>query len=388
MTTSVLIPPVPLLNNPADWADLPGGDTPPSSWQNGTQQFEFGPAESAVGLNYIGTTELPTTLRWQYHIVTAPTSPAAVYFKVGVDVGFGDNFDSATLLTDPDGTIDIEIPAGTTQLVWCLSTNANLFIDDSSSGSGLEWADGQVNIFGCDTSFNCECEVDPKAVTLAEMREAVLTLSGYAAQAQNPPPGIAELYNKYCDTAQRFIYTKYRALQTKRFFSWDLRQGLRYYGLYNNKDCCAVQLNRYRIDGAWIEDLNGVWWPLIFGIDPTFYTLTQNFGWPNYIDIRQCIEVFPAPQVNGYKLWIKGHFDLAPFTEDDDITTINADPVQNYAIFLAKMAKGAKDATVYSAMAEGQVGELISGAHLKNRYIPGTTQVPVPTPPVMVHFES
>lgn len=385
---SVLIPPTPVLNRPEKWEDLPGSDSPPQVWANESQQYIFGPAASAAGLNYIGEDALPVTLRWQYRIVTPPTLPAAVYFKYGVGVGFGDDFESVTQLTELEGEIEVTLSAeDVRQFVWCLSTNNSTSINDGEGG-GLLWDSGQVNIFGCDTEFNCECEVDPQAVTLASMRQNVLTLSGYAAQATNPPPGITELYNAYCDTAQKFIYSQYRALQTKRFFSWQLRQGLRYYGLYNNRDCCAVPLNRYRIDGAWIEDLNGVWWPLIFGIDPTFYTLTQNFGWPNYIDIRQCIEVFPAPQVDGYRLWIKGHFDLAEFTADDDLTTINASPVQNYAVFLAKSAKGAKDAEAYGAMAHAQVGELISGAHLKNRYIPGTTQVPVPTPPVIVHFES
>lgn len=245
----------------------------------------------------------------------------------------------------------------------------------------------QYAVPAADTSFNCACEVDEDAETLQSMRVKLLSMTGYAAQAQNPPPGIATLYNHYLDTSQKFIYQKFKALQTERFFSWVLEPGVRFYGLWDNGDECAVKLNRYKITGAWIQDLNNVWWPLVEGIDPTFYTLDANFGWPNYYEVRQCIEVFPAPQA-AYTLWIKGRFNLLPFTDDADTTTINPAPVQNYATYLAKAAKGAKDAGVYEAMAMEQVSDLIAGGHVSRRYIPASASIPVPTPPVMVHFES
>lgn len=237
------------------------------------------------------------------------------------------------------------------------------------------------------TSYNCLCEVPENAETLSEMRTKLLSMTGYAAQAANPPPGIEELYNAFLDTSQKFLYKKYKALETERFFSWVLEPGVRYYGLWNNADACAVKLNRYKITGAWLQDLNNVWWPLIEGIDPTFYTLDMNFGWPSYYEVRQCIEVFPAPQA-AYTLWIKGHFELLPFADDDDVTTIDAAAIQNYATFLAKSHKGMPDAEIYASMAMEQVSSLIAGAHVTKRYIPTTTDVPVPTPPIMVHFES
>ena len=44
--------------------------------------------------------------------------------------------------------------------------------------------------------------------------------------------------------------------------------------------------------------------------------------------------------------------------------------------------------TGYYGMAIRYVKQLIAGAHTKRRYIPGTAAIPIPTPPVMVHFDS
>ncbi|HZF30019.1 MAG TPA: hypothetical protein VE907_12930, partial [Gammaproteobacteria bacterium] len=292
-------------------------------------------------------------------------------------------------------------PSNNVDLVVTVAAAARLSSSDTgtieNATTGYTAADDTPSINGglltfsylmaCDTSYNCECETDPEAKTLAELRVEVLTLTGYAMQASNPPPGVEQQYNALLRTAQGYLITKYRALETERFFSWTLTPGIRYYGLRDNRNCCDVKLNKYRITGAWLQDLNNVWWPLIYGIDPTFYTLNVNFGWPAFYEIRQCVEIFPAPQA-AYTLWIKGHFELLPFTEDDDVTTISAEPVKNWAVYLAKAAKGLQDAAVYAAMAKDQVGQLIAGAHVSRRYIPGTSEIPVPTPPVMVHFDA
>lgn len=291
----------------------------------------------------------------------------------------------------PSATFDIVFTAaavarlsGSVDVTASTSVDGYVEADDDASST-----DGVANFawFGCDVSYNCECETDPEAKTLEELRIETLMLTGYAMQASNPPPGVALQYNAYLRTAQGYLIKKYRALETERFFSWTLRPGIRYYGLRDNRNCCDVKLDKYRITGAWLQDLNNVWWPLIYGIDPTFYTLNVNFGWPAFYEVRQCVEIFPAPQA-AYTLWIKGHFELLPFTDDADVTTINAEVVKNWAVFLAKAAKGAADATVYSKMATEQIGQLISGAHVSKRYIPGTSEIPVPTPPVMVHFDA
>lgn len=254
---------------------------------------------------------------------------------------------------------------------------------------------GRSAIYLCDTSYNCECDTDPNARTLADMRTELLVRTGYASQATNPPPGVERLMDSYLQAAQRYLWHRYQPLQTRRLFSWALRPGIRYYGLGDSLQCCAGALDRYKIEGAWIQDPNNTWWPLIYGINPTFYTLDQNIGWPNYFEIRQCIELFPAPMGTGYKLWIKGGIALLPFTDDDDTTTLDAGPVLDWAIGLAKSHKGDRDAglplpgreTGYYGMAIRQVKELIARGHVTRRYVPGSSQLPIPVPPVMVHFD-
>lgn len=245
-------------------------------------------------------------------------------------------------------------------------------------------------------SYNCDCQVDPNAKTLEQLRTRLLVRTGYASQASNPPAGVVLQYNDYLQSAQEYIYHRYKALQTRRMFSWTLEEGVRYYDLAANEEECTVRIDRYKIEGAWIQDLNNTWWPLVYGINPVFYTLDQNMGWPNYYEIRQCVEVFPAPQATGYKLWLKGNFQLAPFTADGDFTTIDPEPVFLWALGLAKSHKGDRDAglptpgaeTGYYGQAIRYVKDLIAGGHVTKRYVPGSPEIPIPTPPVMVQFDS
>ena len=329
--------------------------------------------------------------------------------NIAVHVGFFDGVEDTADLDFTAGGVNTfatplgidPAPSNNVDLVITVGSAARLSSSDSgtieNATTGYSAAENTPSINGalttfsylmsCDTSYNCACEADPEAKTLLELRTETLKLTGYAMQSSNPPPGVASQYDAYLRTAQEYLYRKYKALETERFFSWTLTPGIRYYGLRDNRNCCDVKLNKYRITGAWLQDLNNVWWPLINGIDPTFYTLNVNFGWPAFYEVRQCIEIFPAPQA-AYTLWIKGHFNLLPFEDDADVTTIGAEPVKNWAVFLAKAAKGAADAAVYSQMAKEQVGQLIMGAHGTRRYIPGTSEIPVPTPPIMVHFDA
>ncbi len=269
------------------------------------------------------------------------------------------------------------------------------YSNEVDTAQGLHWTrDGtggvsivMIVLAQCDTTYNCDCDVDPDARTLEQMRTDTLAVSGYSSQLANVPSGVRTMYNGFINLAQRWVYSKLRAMETTRFFTWQLEPGVRYYGLRDTTNCCTVQLNRYKIEGAWVQDLNNTWWPLIYGIDPTFYTLDRNYGWPNYFEVRQCVEVFPAPQA-AYKLRIKGHFQLLPLEEDYDTTTLPSSPVLNRAIYLAKAHKGMTDANVYRDAAEQEIADLVYGKHVTRRYIPGTAEIPVPTPPIMVRFDS
>lgn len=390
MPGTVLIDP---LFQPDLWTD-DNAESPPAAWEayeEGSETFYFGgePLDNTGDniVNYTGPGQLPNQLGFAWEITEV--SPTAVLFRYVNRYGetithnLGTAIDAGTIAIS-DFDVD---PDGDEPFSWWIT-------DQAGEGSNAPPV-AVIAVRGCDVSYNCECETDPNARTLVSLREELLMRTGYAAQIARPPPGIAQLYNSYLRSAQEYLYRRYKALQTLRFFSWRLREGYRYYGLRDNEQCCDVKLDRYRIQGAWVQDPNNTWWPLVRGIDPTFYTLDLNLGWPNYFDIRQCIEVFPAPMAGGYKLWLKGNFGLLPFAADTDVTTIDAEPVLLWAIGLAKSHKGDRDAglpipaqeTGYYGMAIRYVKDLIASSHGNKRYIPGSAAIPIPTPPVMVHFD-
>lgn len=231
--------------------------------------------------------------------------------------------------------------------------------------------------------FNCECEEETNNETLAQLRRRMLVRLGYAAQADNPPPGMADLLNDFLVQSQRFLYRKYNALRTERFFSWTMVQGQRFYDLPDNDETCTKELDPYKLTWVGVEDLNGAWYHLSEGIPPEWYTSINFQGLPVRYEIRQCIEVFPAPSAV-YTLRIKGHFGLTSFTEDDDKTTIDSELVFLWALANAKAHYGQPDAANYAAQAKEYLGNLVYGAHQTARYIPGTQPAQPWTPPVFL----
>lgn len=232
--------------------------------------------------------------------------------------------------------------------------------------------------------FNCECEEETENETLAQLRRRLLIRLGYSAQADNPPPGMADLLNDFLLQSQRFLYRKYDALRTERFFTWTMEQGVRFYDLPDNDETCTKQLDPYKLTWVGVEDVNGAWYNLSKGIPPEWYTSVNFQGLPVRYEIRQCIEVFPAPSAEGYKLRIKGHFGLTSFTEDDDKTTIDSELVFLWALANAKAHYGQPDATNYANQATAYLGALVSGAHQTARYVPGTRPAQPWTPPVFL----
>lgn len=235
----------------------------------------------------------------------------------------------------------------------------------------------------CDASYNCECEDDPGARTLASLRQELMARLGYAAQINNPPPGMTALLNSFLRDAQVQLYHRFTTFKTERFFTWPLIEGVRYYGLGENNDCCEGRsLDPYKITWVGVEDANGVWYPLHHGIPPEFYTMTEQWkGWPARYEIRECIEIFPAPSADMRKLRIKGHFGLRPFSEDEHKTTINPDVLFLWALGTAKSHYGQPDAAVCFQQANDLISRLVAGSHQTARYIPGTRPRRPLTPP-------
>lgn len=334
----------------------------------------------------------------------------------------------------------------------------------------------------CETGYNCACEDDPAARTLASMRSELIARLGYtelkaaqttrtlaelrlylmrrlgfSAQAANPPPGMTdlldELINEAQDTvwrrygydlytasaptrmeegtdtctvdamalqllalangkahygqdakpfyeqyeryftellarrplnlesrvdsilrsAQEQVYHRFESFKTERFFTWNIEEGVRYYGLRENNDCCEdVQLDAYHVSWVGVEDDAGVWYELTEGIPPELYTTSENWrGCPSRYEIRECIEIFPAPAADVVKLRIKGHFGLKPFSSDAHTTTVDPNVLHLWALGIAKEEFGQPGASVAFQQANDLIGRLVAGSHHTARYVPG-----------------
>jgi hypothetical protein len=236
-------------------------------------------------------------------------------------------------------------------------------------------------------NFNATCDEGfYDAETLAGLRYDILVRLGYAAQAANPPPGMADLIDNFLKRGQAYLYRRYKALHTARFFSWTTTVGERFYGLRDNIDDCAKKLDPSKILEVWIEDSNGAWLPVHRGINPGCYTSASENGLPARYDVRQMIEVFPAPDAE-YTLWVKGHFGLMRFTEDTDICTLDSELVFLWALANAKNHYGHADAQDIAAQAQVMLRELVAASHGNARYIPGAEPLPAATRPLFIDLE-
>jgi hypothetical protein len=234
-------------------------------------------------------------------------------------------------------------------------------------------------------NFNCECDEGfyEGSETLADLRRDVLVRLGYAAQADTPPPGMADLLDSFLNRSQKFLYRRYKALRTERFYRWTMTVGERFYGIRDNIDDCVKKLEGSRISWIGVEDLNGTWIPLRAGIDPSFYTAVDFQGIPSHYEVRQCIEVFPAP-AEAYTLRVKGHFGLGRFTEDTDQCTIDSDLLFLWALANAKNHYGQPDGADIAAQAQTMLRDIVAESHTTRRYIPGRVDIPAQTKPLFV----
>lgn len=249
---------------------------------------------------------------------------------------------------------------------------------------------GIVQIFLSDpdaVSFNCACDDTHDARSLADLRADLMRRLGFATQVNNPPPGMTELLNAFLRDAQAQLYRRYQALRTERFYSWVMTPGVRFYDLAGNDDPeCQKRLDPYKVSWVGVQDANRTWLPLAEGIPPVYYTTARQPGIPARYEIRQCIEVFPAPD-RSYTLRIKGHFGLEPFVADGDLTTLDPDAVFLFALGNAKAHYSQPDAPAIMNQALALVGGLVSGSHHTARYVPGTRREPPEPKPIFLPLE-
>lgn len=240
-----------------------------------------------------------------------------------------------------------------------------------------------------------ECTLDAAAIELLAMANAKAFYKQDDAKSlyqqlneylERHPFNLSAIVTSFLQDAQRQLYRRYSALRTERFYRWTMVAGERFYDLPDNDDVCAKELDAYRITWVGVEDLNGTWYPLTEGINPTLYTNVSRQGLPARYEVRQCIEVLPAPD-QAYTLRVKGHFGLEAFAADDDKTTIDDQAVFLLALGQAKLHYKQQDGQNYLTQAASYMGALVAGAHHTARYVPRAAQTaPLPRPR-MVAFD-
>jgi len=238
-------------------------------------------------------------------------------------------------------------------------------------------------------SYNCACMDDVVPTdTLANLRARMMVRLGYAAQKNNPPPGMADLLNDFLISGQKLLYKRYTQLHTRRLFRWKIIPGQRFYSIKDNDEdiLCNYTMDVTRnIEWAGIQDTRNVWYPLIEGIEPQLYTMITKPWRPARYEIRQCIEVYPAPDQT-YWMWFKAHFGLLTFANDSDSTTIDSELVFLHALANAKAHYGQADANNIESQANAYRRQLIAGSHGTKKYIPGTIAVPPAVRPTLIQF--
>jgi hypothetical protein len=219
-------------------------------------------------------------------------------------------------------------------------------------------------------NYNCECDDDYPRVTLLDMRKRLMRRLGFAVQANNPPPGMADLLNDFIQNAQEMLFRRYSSLRRERYFTWNMQAGVRFYDLDANADACTKQLDPLMISWVGVSQGDETWRPLVNGIDPVFYTSNLT-GIPDHYEVRQCIEVSPPPADDTWQLRIKGQFGLMPLVADTDYTTVEPEAIFLLALANAKAHYGQPDAGNYAQQLAAYIRDLVRGSHQTSRYLPG-----------------
>lgn len=243
-----------------------------------------------------------------------------------------------------------------------------------------------VEVFEADAvSYNCECDDEYPTRTLAQMREYLMIRLGWGAMVSTPLPGVAATLNSFLRDAQEQIYRQYKVFRLERFFTWQLLTGVRFYDIPENEDVCTKKLDPRMITWVGISEGDNFWRQLVCGIKPEFY-YGDISSWPTHYEIRQCIEVWPPPSSDDWKLRIKGYFGLLPLEVDTDVNTIDYEAIQLFALANAKAHYGQPDAANYMGQYRDYIGAVTAGSHHTRRYVPNTEQSYPPPLPILTGY--
>jgi hypothetical protein len=253
-------------------------------------------------------------------------------------------------------------------------TSANTWSSITSmTPSGIVFTGYSAQVTFDDTYADMNPEADTvEYETLSQLRRRMMIRLGYGVQADNPPPGMAITLTEYLQSAQRFLFKKFKERRLTRFFTWVMDTNERFYTLANNQDLSSARLDPYDVEWVGISDNNQSWMQLVGGIPPEYYSNVNQPGLPARYEINQAVEVLPAPD-RPYRLRVKGGFKLGAFTADADTTSIDSELVFLWALANAKNHYGHNDAKDIASQAQTYLGSIVAGKHGTNRYIPGSS---------------
>jgi hypothetical protein len=124
---------------------------------------------------------------------------------------------------------------------------------------------------------------------------------------------------------------------------------------------------------------DNVWNPLIKGIPPMAFGQNIN-GVPTNYEIRQALEIWPAPTTTDWKVQIKGYFEPQVFETDDDTTTLDwqaiylwtlADAMPRFRNQRGQPWFNQLEISQAQANAMQYIKHLVAGTHMTARYVPG-----------------
>lgn len=310
------------------------------------------------------------------------TLPLIVQATDGVTKPAGLTIDWA--VTSGDATLSsptsITVTGGQATVGVTFGTQASVITATyAATASSVSWS------LTSEVNYNCACDDDYPRKTLLEMREYLAIRLGMGEQLSGLLPGVKRELNSYLVDAQEQIFRQYKVFRMERFFTWNMVEGVRFYDLLENAYACTKKLDPRMITWVGISQDNNFWRPLVCGIKPEYY-YGDITSWPQYYEIRQCIEVWPPPSGDDWKLRIKGYFGLLPLVADTDYSTVDYEAIQLFALANAKAHRGQPDAANYMQQYRTYIGKVTAGSHMTRRYVPGTDEYVTPPLPILTGY--
>lgn len=283
-------------------------------------------------------------------------------------------------------TQDFSLPAGITSLqVRVARFNGATYVNPLNLGAVIQPVPAGLNqpvlvnggssdydrtlCYNSPVDYNNGRFVDPRQKTLALLRNDIVVRLGYAANLVLPP-GMKELVNSFLNDANEQLYERYPVMRLERWWTWQTQPGQRFYDVPVD---CTKYLDLRHVQGAWLQD-DDAWFPLVAGINPLLFNQVY-LSLPQYYELRDCIEVWPVPDKDSYRIHLKGQMGPQVMVEDEDQPTVDSRAVFLFALARAKAHYQQPDAARYDRDLEIHIGKLTAGTHYSKRYIP---QLPIP----------